>query len=66
VDTLYIAPVGAAEGALHAHLSQALGTPVRALDLNDLLETQSGLSADMQARCLLAVGAALRQERATL
>jgi MSHA biogenesis protein MshI len=67
VESLYMAPLTVADEALHAHLSQAIGVQVEALDLNRLLDVPGGgLSPEMQARCLLAVGAALRQERATL
>ncbi|HUR40517.1 MAG TPA: hypothetical protein VM240_05045 [Verrucomicrobiae bacterium] len=66
VDSLYIAPVGAGERTLFPYLSQAIGVQVRPLDLNPLLETPGGLTPELQARCLLAIGAALRQERATL
>jgi MSHA biogenesis protein MshI len=66
VESLYVAPVGAAGGALHAHLAQALNVKVQDLDLNRLLEVAEPLSPEQQARGLLAVGAALRHERATL
>jgi len=66
VESLYIAPHGAAEAALHAYLGHALGVQVQGLDLNRLLDTAEPLSAEQQARGLLAIGAALRYERATL
>ena len=66
VESLYIAPVGAAEPGLCAHLSQAIGARVEGLDLNRLLETSETLSPEQQARSLLAIGAALRHERTTL
>jgi MSHA biogenesis protein MshI len=66
VETLYIAPLAASEQALHKYLAQALGTRVQALDLNQLFDVPAGLDAEAQARGLLAIGAALRQERATL
>jgi MSHA biogenesis protein MshI len=66
VECVYIAPVGAAESRLHLHLSQAVGVQVQGLDLNQLLDAPGGLSGELQGRCLLAIGAALRQERATL
>ena len=66
VESLYIAPYGAADAQLFPYLAQAIGANVRALDLNELLDVPGGLSAEMQARSLLAIGAALRQERATL
>lgn len=66
VDTLYVAPLSAAEPQLYPYLSQAIGAKVQGLDLNELLDIPGGMTAEMQARSLLAVGAALRQERATL
>ncbi len=66
VESLFVAPVGAAESALRSHLSQAIGVEVQNLDLNRLLETAEPLSEEQQARSLLAIGAALRYERATL
>jgi MSHA biogenesis protein MshI len=66
VETLYIAPLGVADASLFEHLSQGLGVQARPLDLNELLEIPGGMAPDAQARSLLAVGAALRQERATL
>lgn len=66
VESLYVAPVGATDAALNAHLSQAIGVSVQGLDLNRLLDTAEPLSPEQQARSLLAIGAALRHERATL
>jgi MSHA biogenesis protein MshI len=66
VESLYLAPVGVADDAIHAHLRQVLGIDVRALDLNQLMDIPGGISPEQQARSLLAIGAALRQERATL
>lgn len=66
VETLYIAPLTVADPALYPYLSQAIGTRVQGLDLNQLLDIPGGMTADMQARSLLAIGGALRQERATL
>ena len=66
VDALYIAPLGTTDSALHRHLSKSLGVPVQGLDLNSLLDIPGGLTPELQARSLLALGVALRQERATL
>lgn len=66
VETLYVAPLGTAESALYRYLGQAIGARVEGLDLNALLDVPGGLSAEVQGRSLLAIGAALRQERATL
>jgi DNA-binding MarR family transcriptional regulator len=66
VESLYVAPIGATDAALNSHLSQAIGVSVQGLDLNRLLDTAEPLSPEQQARSLLAIGAALRYERATL
>ena len=66
VETLYVAPFGLVEPALLKHLSQAVGVSAEALDLNKLLDIPGGMAPDMQARSLLAIGAALRQERVAL
>ena len=66
VESLYVAPVGAAGSALRGYLGQALNVQVQDLDLNKLLDTAEPLSNEQQARALLAIGAALRHERATL
>ncbi len=66
VEALYIAPVGAAESKLNAYLAQAIGVEVASLDLNKLLDVAEPLTNEQQARSLLAIGAALRYERATL
>jgi MSHA biogenesis protein MshI len=66
VESLYVAPVGAAGAALRNYLGQALNVQVQELDLNALLDTGEPLTNEQQSRALLAIGAALRHERATL
>jgi MSHA biogenesis protein MshI len=67
VNAVYIAPLGATEDALRTYLGSAVGVEVHALDLNRLLDVPGGgLAPEAQARALLAIGGALRQERATL
>ena len=66
VEALYIAPMGAADSALHRHLAKSLGVKVSGLDLNEILDIPGGLAPELQARSLMALGAALRQDRATL
>ena len=66
VEALYIAPLGAADATLMSYLGQAIGVDVKGLDLNALLEVPEPMTNEQQARSLLAIGAALRYERATL
>jgi len=62
-----VAPPGPGlEHGLESSLSSRLGLPVRRLDLNELMEVAQPLDASTQAHCLLAVGAALRQEEMAL
>ncbi len=61
-----IAPAGPGLDWLDAQLNRRLGLPVRRLDLNELIEVAEPLDAATQARCLLAIGAALRQEDTAL
>lgn len=44
------------------HVANSLGLKVRQIDLNDVLQCAAPLSRNLQAKCLLAVGAALRDE----
>jgi MSHA biogenesis protein MshI len=48
------------------YLAGNLGVPVRMLDLNAVLDCHQTLSDELQSRCLLAIGAALRQEQRAL
>jgi len=65
VGKLYvIAPSDA--GSIASALDSALGMTVRHLDLRELMECPDDLELERQARCMLAVGAALRHEQATL
>ncbi|RJQ49152.1 MAG: hypothetical protein C4528_01230 [Gammaproteobacteria bacterium] len=42
------------------HVANSLGLKVRQIDLNEVLQCEAPLSRTLQAQCLLAVGAALR------
>ncbi|MBI2994341.1 MAG: hypothetical protein HYY48_09235 [Gammaproteobacteria bacterium] len=44
------------------YLAEQLGISVRGMDINSMIDVDPPLSPDVQARCLLAIGAALRQE----
>jgi MSHA biogenesis protein MshI len=61
-----ISPAGPVAEALAADLGRESGFEVSPLDVNTLLRCPSPVAADTQAQCLLAVGAALRQERRSL
>ncbi len=66
IGSLVIAPLERDIHGLVAYLSENLGVAVRVLDLNSVVETPEPLPPAVQARCLLAVGAALRQEQKAL
>jgi len=61
-----ISPGGPRAQALAAALNRDTGFEVAELDLNSLLSCAAPVAPDTQAACLLAVGAALREERRTL
>lgn len=48
------------------HLAGQLGAPVRMLDVNDIIDSSAAPDHELQYRCLLAIGAALRREERSL
>lgn len=48
------------------YLTTQLGIPVRILDVNELIDVSEVIDSKLQSQCLLAIGAALRQETLTL
>ena len=48
------------------YLSAQLGLSTRLLNVNEIIDVQETLDQELQAKCLLAIGAALRQESRTL
>jgi len=48
------------------HLESSLGVNVQQVDLNELLDADVPMETPLQARCLLALGAALRQDEVAL
>lgn len=66
ITRLVIAPAGPLADALAENLSRDTGFDVSVLDLNSLLNCTTPLVPATQAACLLAVGAAMRQERRSL
>ena len=66
ITRIAIAPAGARADMLAADLGRETGLEVEALDLNALLRCAQPLEAAAQASCLLAVGAALREEHRSL
>lgn len=66
ISHLIIAPLAQPVPGLVNYLTSNLGIAVRPLDLNNLLDCHPPLSEPLQARCLLAIGAALRVEEMAL
>jgi len=44
------------------YLNAQMGIPARVLDVNELIDVTEKIDSEMQSNCLLAIGAALRQE----
>jgi MSHA biogenesis protein MshI len=66
VASLVLAPMAEEVPPLMTYLSSNLGIPVRTLDLNALLNCPQHLDDALQSHCMLAIGAALRQEERAL
>ena len=66
ITRIAIAPAGPRAEMLAADLRQETGLEVEALDLNALLRCAQPVEPATQARCLMAVGAALREEHRSL
>jgi len=66
ITRVVLAPAGAQSAALAPELKRDSGLEVELLDLNEALRCAQPLSPELQARALLAVGAALREEHRSL
>ncbi len=66
VAGLVLAPCEAPLDGLEDYLHESLGLAVRSLDLQEIVACDHGMDSATQARCLPAIGAALRQESAVL
>ncbi len=66
MTNVVIAPAGEASRTLAAALAAETGLAVDTYDLNELCRCPAPLDPAVQAACLLAVGAALRDERRSL
>jgi len=66
VAGLVLAPCEAPLPGLSDYLHDALGLAVRSLDLHEIIACDHEMDIAAQARCLPAIGAALRQEQAVL
>ncbi len=66
ISALVISPLEREVPGIVEYLATNLGVAVRMLDLNAVLESAQVLDSAMQARCLPAIGAALRHEEKVL
>ncbi|HXN11293.1 MAG TPA: hypothetical protein VN859_08615, partial [Steroidobacteraceae bacterium] len=66
ITQLVVAPADARSVALLADLGRETGLDVHQLDLNTLLSCATAVTPELQQHCLIAVGAALREERRSL
>lgn len=66
ISALVISPLERAVPGIVEYLSANLGVTVRMLDLNVVLDSEAVLDGVAQARCLPAIGAALRHEEKVL
>jgi MSHA biogenesis protein MshI len=66
ITRIAVSPAGARAGDLARDLGQETGFEVASLDLNTLLHCSTPIEPAAQAACLLAVGAALREEHRSL
>lgn len=66
ITRIAVSPAGARADALARELGRETGFEVGTLDLNALVSCKTPIEASAQATCLLAVGAALREEHRSL
>ncbi len=66
VSSVVVCPTGREIPGMAAYMNEQLGIPARMLDVNGIIDCETPLDEATQADCLLAIGAALRQESRTL
>lgn len=66
VSGVVVSPGAREIPAMTDYLGRQLGLPVRILDVNELIDVSEPLDRQSQYHCLLAIGAALRQESLSL
>lgn len=63
ISNVVVTPLPESLNGVDEYLADQLGVSVRSLDVNSLIDADGPLARDVQCRCLVAIGAALRQER---
>ena len=66
ITSLVIAPMEHEVAGVLPYLSANLGIAVSMLDINSVLDAEEPISDKLQSKCLLAIGAALRDEQKVL
>lgn len=66
VTKILISPTEETIPGLEEYISRSTGIPAAILDVNDIVSVAEPLDHRRQAHCLLAIGAAMRQEKKTL
>lgn len=66
IASLVVAPMDEELPGLLPNLEQHTGIRSRMLDLNEVFQSAIPLDRDLQAKCLMAIGAAMRQEKTIL
>lgn len=66
VSAIVIAPLSKEVPGILDYLSSQLDVPVRGLNVNELIDVTEPISPNIQSHCMLAIGAALRQESVSL
>jgi MSHA biogenesis protein MshI len=66
ITRIAVSPCGQRASALVQDLNHDTGFEVATLDLNSILECVAPIAPETQAACLMAVGAAMREERRSL
>lgn len=66
VSAIVVCPMAHDVPGMTEYMSSQLGLPVRMLDVNGIIDSEVPLETSAQADCLLAIGAALRQESRVL
>ena len=66
VAKILISPTEQPVPGLAEYMSRNTGVAAAVLDVNDIIDAPQPLDAQQQAQCLLAIGAAMRQEKKAL
>jgi MSHA biogenesis protein MshI len=66
IASMVVTPLPEGLNGVDAYLGEQLGIPVRSIDINSVIDVEESLPADVQSRCLMAIGAALRREQVEL